>query len=101
LKQIVELGTRQGAVNASSNMRSRLDVTDAGRAWLAEKGYDSEFGARPLRRLIQNEVEDSLSDGILSGKFQIASVVRVTVEDDQLKLENVDEDELETPGMEA
>jgi ATP-dependent Clp protease ATP-binding subunit ClpC len=100
IKQIVDLEL----VKVSERLIEHaitLDVTEEARAWLAEKGYDSEFGARPLRRLIQNEVEDSLSDGILSGKFQIASVVRVTVEDDQLKLENVDEDELETPGMEA
>jgi ATP-dependent Clp protease ATP-binding subunit ClpC len=69
-----------------------LDVTDAARAWLAEKGYDPEFGARPLRRLIQNEVEDALSDGILSGKFSIASVIRLTTNDEgELMLEQAEE----------
>ncbi|MDX1992041.1 MAG: ATP-dependent Clp protease ATP-binding subunit, partial [bacterium] len=69
-----------------------LDVTDAARAWLAEKGYDPEFGARPLRRLIQNEVEDALSDGILSGKFSIASVIRLTTNDEgELLLEQAEE----------
>ncbi len=65
-----------------------LDVTETAREWIATKGYDPEFGARPLRRLIQNEIEDTLSDGILSGKFQIASEVRVTTgEDGELILE--------------
>lgn len=73
-----------------------LDVTDEARAWLAEKGYDAEFGARPLRRLIQNEVEDSLSDGILSGDFQIASVVKATVDNGELKLIQVEEPEVGT-----
>jgi ATP-dependent Clp protease ATP-binding subunit ClpC len=68
-----------------------LDVTVEAMDWLAEKGYDVEFGARPLRRLIQNEVEDTLSDGILSGKFQLASAVRVTVVDGQLTLESAEE----------
>lgn len=68
-----------------------LDVTEEARTWLAEKGYDAEYGARPLRRLIQNEVEDRLSDGILAGEFQIASVVRVSTEGDALKLESVQE----------
>ena len=72
-----------------------LDITDGGLDWIATNGYDPEFGARPLRRLIQNEIEDRLSDGILSGEFQIASVVRVDVgEDGELVLVNVEEDEL-------
>ncbi len=71
-----------------------LDLTDEARDWLAVKGYDPEFGARPLRRLIQNEVEDRLSDGILSSEFKMASVVRIGVKDDELFLETV-EDEAE------
>jgi ATP-dependent Clp protease ATP-binding subunit ClpA len=69
-----------------------LDVTEGAREWMATRGYDTEFCARPLRRLIQNEIEDSLSDGILSGKFHIASLVRITVGDDgELLLEEVPE----------
>ena len=68
-----------------------LEATDAARTWLADHGYDPEFGARPLRRLIQNEVEDVLSDGILSGRFQLASIVLVDVDDDgRLLLESVE-----------
>ncbi len=75
-----------------------IDVTDATRDWLAVKGYDPEFGARPLRRLIQNEIEDALSDGILAGKFKIGNEVRVNVgEDGELLLEAVDEPATETP----
>ncbi|RMF80187.1 MAG: ATP-dependent Clp protease ATP-binding subunit [Chloroflexi bacterium] len=77
-----------------------LDVTEEGRGWLADQGYDQEFGARPLRRLIQNEIEDALSDGILSGEFNIGNMVRVGVDDDgQLILEKVEEDQLEAPGV--
>jgi len=69
-----------------------LEVTDEARTWLADHGYDPEFGARPLRRLIQNEVEDVLSDGILSGRFQLASIVLVDADEDgRLLLEAVDE----------
>jgi ATP-dependent Clp protease ATP-binding subunit ClpC len=69
-----------------------LEITDEAREWLAVKGYDIEFGARPLRRLIQNSVEDALSDGILSGKFKIGDTVRVTAtseEAEELSLEPV------------
>ena len=63
-----------------------LDLGEEARDWLAEKGYDPEFGARPLRRLIQNEVEDRLSDGILSGEFKTAGMVRVEISEDQVRL---------------
>jgi len=77
-----------------------LDVTDEARGWIADKGYDPEYGARPLRRLIQNEVEDVLSDGILSGKFPMASVVRVRVGDEGgLVLEAAEEDAVEAPSV--
>ena len=71
-----------------------LEVTDEARTWLADHGYDPEFGARPLRRLIQNEVEDVLSDGILSGRFQLASIVLVDADEDgRLLLESVEEEQ--------
>ena len=97
IKQIVELELNK--------VRSRLiehaitlDVTDAAQGWLADHGYDPEFGARPLRRVIQNEVEDVLSDGILSNKFQLASIVRVDVDEDgNLLLENTEEEPAEAP----
>jgi ATP-dependent Clp protease ATP-binding subunit ClpC len=57
-----------------------LELSEEASEWLATKGYDPEYGARPLRRLIQNEVEDRLSDGILSGEFPMASIVRLTVD---------------------
>jgi ATP-dependent Clp protease ATP-binding subunit ClpC len=78
-----------------------LDITEEGREWLAKEGYNPEYGARPLRRLIQDEVEDVLSDGILSGKFPIASVVCITTdEDDKLVLQLAEEEEegLEEPA---
>ena len=77
-----------------------LEPTEAALEWIADRGYDPEYGARPLRRLIQNEIEDVLSDGILAGKFQIASIVRVTVDGEgNLALDPVEEGQLETPGV--
>jgi len=73
-----------------------IEVDDDVRAWLGERGYDPEFGARPLRRLIQNEVEDYLSDGILSGQFPFASVVTIAVgEEDELVMTGEGETEEE------
>ncbi|MBN8657464.1 MAG: ATP-dependent Clp protease ATP-binding subunit [Anaerolineae bacterium] len=59
---------------------------------LAEQGYDSEFGARPLRRVIQMKVEDPLSDKLLSGEFVDGDNVTVKVDDDgEIALEKVSE----------
>ena len=46
-----------------------LQVTDAAKDWLGEKGYDHVYGARPLRRVIQEELEDRLSDAVLENRF--------------------------------
>ncbi|MEV7527240.1 ATP-dependent Clp protease ATP-binding subunit [Agrococcus sediminis] len=59
-----------------------LEVTDAALAWLAEHGYEPEYGARPLRRLIQREVEDRVADLIVGGLE--SGVVRVDVEGDAI-----------------
>ena len=58
-----------------------LELTDAARDYLGDKGFDPVLGARPLRRLIQNEVEDALSDEVLSGRLRSGDVAVVDVED--------------------
>ncbi len=60
-----------------------LDTTDEAKAWLAEHGHDDEFGARPLRRLIQTSIEDRLSDAVLSGTFDTGeTIIADVIEDD-------------------
>ena len=54
-----------------------LDVTEPARDWLGEKGYDPIFGARPLRRVIQERLEDSLSEALLRGDFDPGDTMRV------------------------
>ncbi len=61
-----------------------IEVTDAAKDLLGEKGYDPEFGARPLRRVITNLVEDHLSDGILSNEFKLGSTVLIDAVDGAL-----------------
>ncbi len=99
IKQIVDLELKKVGERLLEHAMT-LEVTDVARDWLAVQGYDAEFGARPLRRLIQNEVEDALSDGILTGKFKLGGVVRVTAnEQNELTLEPVEEDQMEAPGV--
>ncbi len=68
-----------------------LEVTDAARDWLGERGYDQVFGARPLRRVIQNEVEDRLSEALLEGRFQPGDRIQIDVQGDDIVLVNVSE----------
>jgi ATP-dependent Clp protease ATP-binding subunit ClpC len=58
-----------------------LEVTDRAIAWLAEHGHEPEFGARPLRRLIQREVDDRIADLFVSGELSDGGVVTVDASD--------------------
>jgi len=59
-----------------------VEVTDAGRRWLAEKGYDPKMGARPMARLIQDRVKRPLADELLFGKLAHGGHVAVDVDED-------------------
>jgi ATP-dependent Clp protease ATP-binding subunit ClpA len=62
----------------------RLELTPAARDWLAERGYDPDFGARPLARVIRAELEDRISEEILFGRIQKGGAVRVDASPDSL-----------------
>jgi ATP-dependent Clp protease ATP-binding subunit ClpC len=80
-----------------------LNVTDEAKGHFADEGYDPNFGARPLRRVIQSFVEDRLSEGILAGDFQTGDVVLIDFQDDQITMTVTDrkEPEEEMPEPEA
>lgn len=61
-----------------------VEITDEARTWLAEKGYDPAFGARPLKRALQKHVESPLSISLLSGEFVRGDTVMVDIVDDEL-----------------
>ena len=63
-----------------------LKVTEAARVFLAEEGYSDEYGARPLRRVIQNRIEDALSDAVLAGEFVEGDAVLVDAAEDEIVL---------------
>ena len=63
-----------------------LEITEAAKAHLGEKGFDPVLGARPLRRLIQDEIEDSLSDEVLSRRLVAGDVAMIDFEDDAIKI---------------
>jgi ATP-dependent Clp protease ATP-binding subunit ClpA len=59
----------------------RIELTPEGRGWLAERGFDRKMGARPMARLIQNELKKPLAEKILFGELHAGGSVRVEVED--------------------
>ena len=70
--------------------RVRLELSPAARLWLAERGYDPTFGARPLSRLIQTEIKDVLADEILFGRLRQGGLVRIERAEDCLEATDQD-----------
>jgi ATP-dependent Clp protease ATP-binding subunit ClpC len=61
----------------------KIELTDAARVWLAEQGYDPAFGARPLRRTLQKQVESPLSVKLLKGEFKESDVIVVDYNEEE------------------
>ena len=70
--------------NLLSDRKITLDVEDDARNWLADKGYDPAYGARPLKRVIQKQVQDPLAEKILGGDILDGSVVDISAGSDRL-----------------
>jgi len=81
LGQIVEITVDRLSTRLSER-RLDLAVTPAARLWLADKGFDSLYGARPLRRLMQKEIDDRLAKALLSGEIHDGDTVRVDLASD-------------------
>ena len=78
-----------------------IETTDAAKDYLATKGYDPDYGARPLRRVIQNEVEDALSDALLSGKLKANGTVLIDLIEGKLDFAMKEGEEIKVTPIEA
>ena len=72
-----------------ADRQMHLDVTPAARGWLADRGYDPAFGARPLKRVIQRELLDRLAKEVLSGGLRDGDTATIDVEGDDLVIRPV------------
>jgi len=88
IRQIVDLMLRDVA-KPLSEKKIKLEVTEAAKDFLGDKGYDPTFGARPLRRLIQSEVEDRLSESILRGEFRAGDTLQVDYDGEKIVVKAV------------
>lgn len=71
-----------------------LELTEAAQEWLAANGYDPEYGARPLKRLIQQEVETPLSDSLLSNIYEPGDTIVVDSDENGIILQHTEEPEM-------
>lgn len=76
--QVAELQTRL------QRKKLGIHLSDSAKNWLLERGYDKHNGVRPLRRLIQDSIEDNLAEGVLDNKYQTGDVIKITAKKSQL-----------------
>jgi ATP-dependent Clp protease ATP-binding subunit ClpC len=90
IREIVENEMKQ-VVTQLGTKGVKLEMTTEALDWIGEKGFDPVFGARPLRRVIQNEIEDRLSEALLEERFAEGDTVKIDVQNDEIALTNISE----------
>ena len=87
MKQIVTLMASELQKRCREQLQIELVIRDAAKAYIVEKAYDRKYGARPLRRKIQDEIEDRLAEEIIAGKVKAEDRVVVTTKHKELIVE--------------
>ena len=77
MKKIVTLMTKSLVKRAKDQLDITLNIRDSVKKYIVEKAYDPKYGARPLRRMIQDKIEDMLAEEILAGSIKNGDVVDV------------------------
>jgi ATP-dependent Clp protease ATP-binding subunit ClpC len=101
IMQIVDIQMRD-LLKRVTAMGITIELTKPAKEFLAEKGYDPAYGARPLRRALQKYLEDPVAEELLKGKYPEGTVIRAKVDrkNDQLKFSVVTADQPEAPEEE-
>ena len=99
IRRIVDLELRQ-TERRLSMQGITLEITESAKDWLGEKGYDQVFGARPLRRVIQENIEDQLSEMLLASRFVGGDRIVINANsEDGLSIESAESAEESTPSV--
>ena len=85
IKKIINIELK-GLFKRVHELGYEMEITDEAKEYVATKGYDVQFGARPLKRAIQNHIEDGLSKLILSGEIKAGDTIKISKEKDNDKL---------------
>ena len=86
IKQIIDIELK-GLYTRIESLGYKMEVNDEAKSFIATKGYDVQFGARPLKRAIQNYLEDGLSELIVSSELQQGDVIQVSLKEGGQELE--------------
>ena len=87
MKQIVTLLCKEFTVRVKRQLNISLTIRDSAKDLIVEKGTDAKYGARPLRRAMQTELEDKLAEAILNGDIQSGDMVAVGISKNSIKVE--------------
>lgn len=85
IEQIVDIMMAAISKRTKEQMDITIELSGEAKGWIIDQGYDHKYGARPLRRTLQNKIEDRLAEEILDGNIRSGDRVRVDQEDDSLK----------------
>ena len=85
VRNISNLLLKELKQRVASQMEIQLKFGDAVKKLIFEKGYDKKYGARPLKRAIQTNIEDVLAEAVLKGEIKRGDTVQVTVRNDKVK----------------
>ncbi|MGQ9625493.1 MAG: ATP-dependent Clp protease ATP-binding subunit [Anaerolineae bacterium] len=100
IKRIVDIELREVRERLGERHMT-LEVSEAAKNFLAEKGYNRDFGARPLKRLIQNKVEDPLSEGLLEGRFRPGEAILADLEGEEIVFRVLEKQDVSQGGGET
>ena len=84
MKKIVGIMTKELQQRCREQLDLELKITDGVKQYIVDKAYDPKYGARPLRRMIQTKLEDTLADELLSGAIKRGSTVTVRIRKDEI-----------------
>ena len=85
IKQIIDIELK-GLYQRIEQIGYKIDLSDEAKEFVANKGYDVQFGARPLKRAIQNHIEDGISDLIVNGNLEPGATIHITLHENKNEL---------------
>ena len=98
--EIVKLQVQDVQDRLAEHANLSIELTEPAQRWLAQQGFDKDFGARPLKRAIQRYVESALSIRLLKGEFKSGDRIRIDVADDELAFTLLESAPLPQPPVE-
>ena len=101
IKKIVNIMLKTLEKRCKEQLEILLKITESVKDFLAEAGFDSKYGARPLRRAIQTKLEDPMANALLEGTIKRGDTVRIQLHQKEIRLTPLSEDEKKPKSKKA